>query len=81
MVVSSTYRHLNGHYQIWIMNGVTRVPDEIRHWLDTVAGGFALNGGRWIGAVGAGSMNGDRAGLMYNFNCRKTALLFKLTWG
>lgn len=71
----------NGHYQVWIMNGVTIIPDEIRHWLDTAAGGSFIVGGKWIGACAAGSVSGDREGMMYNFSCPKIARRFLLVWG
>lgn len=77
----SSYSSRNGHHQVWIMDGVTIIPPEIREWLDDVAGGSWMVGGKWIGATGAGSMNGDREGMMYNFSCPKIARMFMLVWG
>jgi len=73
--MSSSYKAHHDHHEIWIMNGVSKMTPEIRAWLDEFAGK------KWLGSMGAGSMNGNRVGMMHNFSCKETAMLFKLTWG
>jgi hypothetical protein len=72
----SRYVEQGLHHEIWVYDGFGMpLRPEIEEWLKVHAGK------KWLGSCGFSGIDGRVSGTFYNFSDKKTAMLFKLTWG